>query len=434
MTTLLWLLLAAAPALHEQGFRLERPAEVVAVVRAACPGCDWGRAGREAAVLALSVDGVLHQHVVLTRGASGEYRLLLGPLAAGEHTLALALDRKLSARAALEARVEGVAIEAVREGDPAHEALAHAPIVHTRKHTVARFSDLPLLAWVESHPAPDAGRELRYSIVFSNEDGGTPIDRLMATWGRATDIELVYSVQLDADGRVRAATFQGKDHITARFAGRHEGSHPVLYVITKNNMVSDRGPDTPRIALAPRPFPLEGVSREAVMDAEPWTYRVSEQEVRREGRVAPGARAGSKRIPDPGRFVFLEACGSLTDARLAFDIALADAGGGLHWYASDGGRADFRIARAGCFRGGVALPEGKGIADVRALRLRAHTRPPRRGEKPLAPGSGSARIDRVNRLFALGADDMPGPSVFEWMAGAELRPDGPPLELEVRSR
>src|SRR6185503_5345929 len=99
-----------------------------------CPGCDWGRAGREAAVLALSVDGVLHQHVVLTRGASGEYRLLLGPLAAGEHTLAL--DRKLSARAALEARVEGVAIEAVREGDPAHEALAHAPIVHTRKHTV----------------------------------------------------------------------------------------------------------------------------------------------------------------------------------------------------------------------------------------------------------------------------------------------------------
>src|SRR6185503_2644994 len=300
-----------------------------------CPGCDWGRAGREAAVLALSVDGVLHQHVVLTRGASGEYRLLLGPLAAGEHTLALALDRKLSARTALEARVEGVAIEAVLEDDPAYEALAHAPIVHTRKHTVARFSDLPLLAWVESHPAPDAGRELRYSIVFSNEDGGTPIDRLMATWGRATDIELVYSVQLDADGRVRAATFQGKDHITARFAGRHEGSHPVLYVITRNNMVSDRGPDTPKVALAPRPFPLEGVSREAVMDAEPWTYRVSEQEVRREGRVAPGARAGSKRIPDPGRFVFLEACGSLTDARLAFDIALADAGGGLHWYASD---------------------------------------------------------------------------------------------------
>lgn len=434
MPTLLLMILAAAPALHEQAFRLERAAEVVAVVRATCPGCDWGTPGREAAVLALSVDGALHQHLVLTRGESGEYRVLLGALAAGEHTFALALDRKLSARGAREPRVESVAIEAVAEGEPGYEALAHAPILHTRKHTLSRFSDVPLVAWVESHAAPEAGRELRYSIVFSNEDGGTPLDRLMATWGRATDIELVYSVQLDAAGGVRAATFQGKDHITARFAGSHEGSHPVLYVVTENNMVKDGGPATPRVALAPRPFALEGVSREAVMDAEPWTYRVSQQEVRREGRVAKGARAGSKRIPDPRRFVFLEACGRVSDVRLAFDVGVAGASGGLQWYASDAGRRDFRVARAGCFRAAAALPEGKGIADVRALRLRAHTRPPRKGEKPLAAGSGSARIDRVNRLFGLGADDMPATSVFEWTAGADITPDGPALELVVPPR
>jgi hypothetical protein len=433
MPTLL-LLLAAATALHEETFRLERPAEVVAAVRATCAGCDWGAPGREAAVLAVSLDGALQQHLVLARGASGEYRILLGALAAGEHRLALALDRKLSARGAWDARVESVSIEAVSEGDPAYEALAHAPILHTRKHTLSRFSDVPLVAWVESHPAPDAGRELRYSVVFSNEDGGTPIDRLMATWGRATDIELVYSVQLDAAGRVRAATFQGKDHITARFAGRYEASHPVLYVVTENNMVRDVGKDTPRMALAPRPFPLDSVSREAVMDAEPWTYRVSQQEVRREGRVARDARAGSKHIPDPRRFVFLEACGRLSDARLAFDAGVADAGGGVRWYASDNGRPAFRIARAGCFRAAAALPEGKSIVDVRALRLRAHTRPPRRGEKPLAPGSGSAHLDRVNRLFGLGADDVPGPSVFEWTAGADLAPDGAPLELAVPMR
>jgi hypothetical protein len=433
MATLLLMMLAAAPALHVHPFRLERAAEVVAVVRATCPGCDWGTPGREAAVLALSVDGALHQHLVLTRGERGEYRVLLGALAAGEHTLALALDRKRSARGARQARVESVAIEAAAEGEPAYEALAHAPILHTRKHTRSRFSDVPLVAWVESHAAPEAGRELRYSIVFSNEDGGTPLDRLMATWGRATDIELVYSVQLDAAGRVRAASFQGKDHITARFAGRHEGSHPVLYVVTENNMVKDSGPGTPRVALAPRLFPLEGVSREAVMDASPWTYRVSGQEVRREGRVAAGARAGSKRIPDPRRFAYLEACGSVADARLAFDAGLEDASGRLVWYASDAGRAAFRIARGGCFRAAVALPAGKSVADVRALRLRAHTRPPRRGEKPLAPGSGHARVDRVNRLFGLGADDQPGPSVFSWGEGAELHPDGPPLELRVQS-
>jgi hypothetical protein len=71
MATLLLMMLAAAPALHEPAFRLERPAEVVAVVRAKCPGCDWGTPGREAAVLALSVDGALLQHLVLTRGESG---------------------------------------------------------------------------------------------------------------------------------------------------------------------------------------------------------------------------------------------------------------------------------------------------------------------------------------------------------------------------
>jgi hypothetical protein len=428
------MLLVLAPALHEQGFRLERAGEVVAAVRASCPGCDWGRPGHEAAVLGVTVDGALHQHLVLARGASGEYRLLLGALAAGEHTLALALDRKLSARFAREPLVESVAIEAVHEGDPGYEALAHAPIVHTRDHALARFSDVPLVAWVESHEAPDAGRELRYSIVFSHEDGGTPLDRLMATWGRATDIELVYSVQLDAEGRLRAATFQGKDHVTARFAGRREGRHPVLYVVTENNMVQDSGPLTPRVALAPRPFALDSVSREAVMDAEPWTYRVSQQEVRREGRVAAHARAGSKRIPDPRRFVGLEACGSVADARLAFDAGVAEAGGTLRWYASDAGRPDFRVARGGCFRAAVALPEGKTVADVRALRLRAHTRPPRKGEKPLAPGSGSARVDRINRLYGLGADDLPGPSVFEWTAGADLPPDGPPLRLDVRPR
>ena len=79
--------------------------------------------------------------------------------------------------------------------------------------------------------------------------------------------------------------------------------------------------------------------------------------------------------------------------------------------------------------GAAALPEGKGSRTC-ALRLRAHTRPPRKGEKPLAPGSGSARIDRVNRLFGLGADDMPATSVFEWTAGADIT-RGLPLELVI---
>ena len=118
-----------------------------------------------------------------------------------------------------------------------------------------------------------------------------------------------YAVELDAAGSLRRAQYQGKDHVMKAFAGRREGRHPVLYVVTKNNMLGDRGAATPRTALAPVPISLEGVSREAVMDAHPWTHEVSAAEVRREGRVVDGAAPVSKRIPDPRRFAFLEACG-----------------------------------------------------------------------------------------------------------------------------
>lgn len=430
MPALILALLLSAPApLHEHAFRLDRDAEAVAAVTASCEGCDWAVKGREAAVLALAVDGVPSQHLVLFRGASAEYRVLLGPLGAGTHRLTFARDERRSARGTGSARVEGVVVETVAAGDPGFDRLAHAPILHTRSGSLDRFSDLPLLSWVETGAAADGSRELRYSVVFSHEDGGTPLDRLMATWGRATDVELVYVVELDATGRIRREEYQGKDHVFTAFAGRKEGRHPVLHVATKNNMLADRGRRTPRVAPAPVPFSLDGVSREAVMDAHPWTYRVSGQEVRREGLVA--SEPGRKRIRDPRRYAYLEACGEVREARIAFDLGFAGAGGGLRWEASDARGEDFRVGRSGCFRAAVAMPAGSALSDARFLRFRAHTRPSRRGARPLPGGSASARLDRVTRVFGLGPDDAPGPSLFEWSAGAELKADGRPLELPI---
>jgi hypothetical protein len=426
---LLAFLLSAPPPLHEHAFHLDREAEAVATVTASCERCDWGAKGREAAVLTLAVDGVPSQHLVLFRGAPAAYRVLLGPLGAGPHRLALARDAKRSARGAGPVRVEAVAIEAVSAGEPGYLELAHAPILHTRPGSLDRFSDVPLLAWVETRVAADGGRELRYSVIFSHEDGGTPLDRLMATWGRATDIELVYAVELDPEGRVRREAYQGKHHVIAPFQGGRVGRHPVLYVVTRNNLVRDRGRRTPRVAPAPLPFSLDGASREAVMDAHPWTYRVSGQEVRREGLVARAP--GRKRIRDPRRFAYVEACAEVRDARIAFDLGFPAPGGGLRWVASDAPGRDFRVGRSGCFRAAVAMPEGSALAEALTLRFRAHTRPSHRGERRLPRGSGSARLDRVTRLFGLGADDAPGPSVFAWSAGAELPPDGTPLELPI---
>src|SRR3989442_9234453 len=159
----------------------------------------------------------------------------------------------------------------------------------------------------------------------------------MATWGRATDIEYVYSVELDDAGKLLGEEFQGKDHKRLPFRGPHEGTHPLEWVVTDNNMVGDQGDTTRRYALAPERFDLTDVSREAVMDAHPWTYRMSAQEARREGRVAEDARPGAGKIPDPRRFAALGARGEAQNAAPAFAPGAAGPAGGTPWVQSDGG-------------------------------------------------------------------------------------------------
>jgi hypothetical protein len=348
----------------------------------------------------------------------------------GTHHLEVALDRKASARHARDAAIERVEVRAIGEGDPEHDALAFAPVLFARPNTIGRFTDLPILMWYETEPTA-RGTRLNYSVIFTNEDGGTPADRLMATWGRVTDIELVYSVERDAAGRVLEEVFQGPEHVTTAFAGVHEGRHPLLWVATDNNMVRDRGRTTRRYAPMPVAFDLASASREAVMGANSWTYRVSAEEARREGRITPDARPGSGRIVDPRRYAYLEGCAEEKDAALAFAVEVAEASGRRRWFESDGGLPRFRVQRSGCFQAAVALPAEDAVARVSGLRVRAFTRLPGKGEPALPPGSGRARLTRVNRLFRLGDDFAPGPSLLSWSGDAEMKPGGAPVELPV---
>lgn len=417
--------------LADKRFTLEEPAEVIAVVTAECAACDWGQNGREAAVFALHVDGRYSQDLPLVQGRGpAAYRVLLGPLAAGTHDLEIRVD-PVSARGVGAVRAD-VLLEPVPASSPERVAVALAPILHQRANTVGHFTDVPLLMYYEVEPLP-AGQRLSYSVIFSHEDGGTPTDRLMATWGRITDIELVYSVELDAAGAIVKEIYQGKDHEMPPFRGAREGRHPLLWVVTDNNMFGERGTTTRRHRPAPKRVDLAGVSREAVMDAEPWTYRVMSEEVRREGRVTERPAPGSKKIPDPRRFAFLEACAEVHDARLAFDVGVAGVRG-IEWLASDAADDRFRIARSGCFRAAVALPRDTPDVAIRALRLRAYTRPPAKGEATLPPGTGWARLTRVNRLFRLGTDFMPGADLLRWTGDARLVGEAEGFELPVSSR
>jgi hypothetical protein len=416
---------AASPdAILERTFRFATAGEAVLTLEAGCAACDWGVRGREAAALEVAVDGRYSQHVVLFRGENAAYRLLLGPLPAGDHRLSVTRDAKRSARGAGAVTISRADVEAVAIGDPRYAVVAEAPVLYARPGSLERFSDVPLLLYSED--ADVEGRHARrYTYVFSNEDGGTPADRLMATWGRVTDIELALTRAHDGGGAVRE-TIQAKDHVVRPFVGARLGGHPVLYVATRNNMFDDRGKRTVRLAPAPESVDLRGASREAVMDAHGWTYRVSAEEVRREGRVRAAARPGDKRIPDPSRFVGLEACGAIEGARVAFDLDLEDG----RVVSSDGGRSDFRIGRSGCFRAAAALPAGTPLAAVRSVRVRAHAAPPAKGAQA-AVGPPLVRIDSVNRVFSLTDGAFPSSTALPWHGPVSLVIEGPALVVPV---
>jgi hypothetical protein len=401
-------------------FTLARAAEAVATITASCARCDWGVAGREAAVLRLEVDGGYSQHVLLTRGEeAADYSVFLGPLPAGRRTLTIIRDTARSAKNAGEVHVRRVDVRAIDPESAEHAWFAEAPIVHARPETVERFSDLPLAAYAEVLPAR---RGYRYTIVFSHEDGGTPTDRLMATWGRATDIESVYESEQLRVGGARQE-YQGPGHEILPFAGTRIGSHPLLWVSTDNNMVSDSGPpDAVRFALMPQLINLANVSRETFMDANPWLYAVMRAELIREGLIDRAAPAGSGKIPDPLSFAYVEACGELRDAMLAFDVGVA-AGGPIVWHATDRGDTRFRISRSGCFRAAVPLPAGVAPADLRALRARAYTRPPRQDEAALPRGSGKATLTRVNTMFMLNDEFEPVHSGAKWVGSLAVPAD-----------
>jgi len=431
-------LLVAAP-LWDRAFDVARPSEVAATVSARCGGCSWSSPLRPGAVLIVDVDGRYSQHLILTRGEGPvEYRVLLGGLAAGTHRLRIRVDRSWTPRAVHEVAVQDVQCAATPEAAPESRALALAPVVHVRGNAFRRFTDVPLVMWYETDATP-RGTRIRYSVVFSNEDGGTPADRLMATWGRLTDIEYVLGIEMAPDGRVLEATYQGPEHKIVPYRGLVRGRHPALWVVTDNNMVADRGKTHAVFAPVPQPFDLGGTSREAVMDANPWTYQVSSLEAVREARVREDARPCSRMLPDPRRFVYLEACAQTRDAALTFGVAV-DRGGALEWFDSDGGQKEFRIIRRpsefpnGCFRGAVALPADAGEAPLRALRFRAYTRAPAKGEAPLPAGSGAARVLRVNRLFRLDRDFLPGPDLFTWRGELPLAVEGAASEIAIPAR
>jgi hypothetical protein len=394
-------------------------------VSARCDACRWDVEGREAVVLSIWLDGRYSQHLPLVRTGTADYRMLIGPATAGSHVISVRSDRHLTARAfdSRAATVTRIAIATVTAKSPEHTAMSLAPFVYARPDTLGRFTDVPVFMWYDTEPTP-RGTRYRYSVIFTNEDGGTPADRLMATWGRTTDIEYLYSVEIDRAGTILEDDYQGPEHKVMPFRGGREGRHPLLWVSTDNNMVLDNGTASVRYLPAPIAFEFDSVAREAVMDAHPWLYELMAQELAREGKIVADARAGSGTIPDPRRFVYIEACGTLGGHALAFAVRTGDS-----WVQSDRGQRDFRIARDGCFRAAIPLLPITGSRHANALRVMAFERPPATGSAP--PAAAPVKLTRINTVFMLNERYTPEASLLHWQGPARLRAGGPPLEIPI---
>ncbi|MGH9660151.1 MAG: hypothetical protein ACRD96_16500, partial [Bryobacteraceae bacterium] len=367
-------LLAGLAAAETHSFVVEDAAEVVA---------DLDLSGPEWPPATATLDGGSKMHVPLYAGGERHtYSVFLGRVSAGAHRLEIG------------ARVHGVRIRQFRRGDALYDVIARAPVLFARANTLDRFSDVPLLAYCER--LTENGRPLlQYTVVFSNEDGGTSTRALMARWGRTTDIEYLYRVFLD-DG---SATMQTRDHKDVPFRGRRFGEHPLLAPVTDNNMVSDEGETAIRYQLAPRLVDLAARSREAVMDEEPVTYRAMARELEREGKIRPFGTVDGEKISDPRNYLYLEAKVSNRNSAVAFLAQQA-----ATWRTSHLGRAGYAITRDGWIRTTIELPPGAGPSGIAVACLVAEQKPP--------AVAGVCRVEAVTKAFFLGEDYRPGRSIW----------------------
>ena len=348
------------------------------------------RAARDVAAvgaLEVRVDGQYAQHVLMTPGTGRTtYDALLGPLAAGrspDHARtfdALELAGRAGDR-------EGVRSRRARRSE-AGVVLGHSPTLGIRADTIGTASDMPLVLYAEDDRRNGRGW-IRYSVIISHEDGGTPAPALMARWGRTTDIELIYEVEMDGT-RVVQDRFQGPDHEVRAFAGPREGRHPVLLIATLNNMFIDRGKSLASVRPVPRTVNLDRRTRESVMDDNPWIYPLMARELVAEKRIGT-------QIEDPREFLYVEAGLDLLHAAASVKVG-SDADG---WKDSTRGRADLAVNRNGWVRIAVHAPS-------RAATLKWECR-----AIPSAPAGAVPRC-RIEwgRVFRLGQDYLPGENII----------------------
>lgn len=346
------------PLLHRATVTVGAPGPAILELRAAT-NSNWGERGRKSVLAAVFVDGKYVSDAVLMGERDTPYRIGLGTLAPGPHEVEVRIAEGSPIDEAAAARVTGIRVV------PSDQPLAdrYAPILEGRD--VGRpggtpdlaSNDAPLLMEPLLTRNPDGTTRIDYHVLYSNEDGGTPIAKLVGKYGRSTDFEAAYSVLLDARGERISDRFQTSRHQWMSFDGRREGDRPVMRIDTDNNLVTaqTRGDGHRWSAATERartPGSGPGADR-SLMNRNPWTWAVMGRELVREGKL--GA-SNSRLAPseDPRSYLYLTPPGPGDAVKGAEQV---------HIVLRDGREVD------------VDLPKRRGKEQVRAIELPAGVAP-----------------------------------------------------------
>lgn len=377
------------------------------------PGSDWEVIGRQAATVRLSVDGTYNQDIVLNLGAmSHTYKVALGAVKPGVHTLKVERLAAYSEVALHEIDVEGGVVSVVTPDMPNYDAYACAPILMSRP--TPHLTDTPLLMYYERHAAPDGTTWLRYTPMWSNEDGGTATRALMARWGRTVDIDWAYTCYRDAQGQPTQEAYQAFLHFTRKFKGEHEGRHPLLQVASQNNIYSD-SLDRQGLRLRPAPyteFDPNAASREDVLDRNPWTYQLMVKELFREHKAVRDIYNVPVQVPDgaigdPRRFMFVEFKQDSGGRGVAVAVKLKNR---PEIFSSNRGDKGLQAERQGWCRVAVELPRPVTMDDIERIDF-------------VGLGRGSATVRELRKVMVLDANFVPQFFPIAWQGEGPIRRD-----------
>ena len=304
----------------------------------------WAQAGNEALVLDVLRGDAFIGHLVLHQGHTRfVYGMHVGALAAGD-AIAVRVSSRSAKSATPAACVRAPTLRSATELGAAGEGLKNAPILQWPVQKT--FDDLPmLLGWSKA--------KKHYELFYTNENGGTVVQcgggssgiaAEIARWGRACDIEGIYSYGGTPEWERCTGTVA-----VAAGAPRMEAGHPILYYGDGHNRlfesragygatcgsgapekadgdlagwnVQNPGSDAAHDAdftITIRPLPVDmdavgyataGGRREGVVDTyAPWLYRITDEELVREGK-----QDGTQSLPMQ-RYLFV-------------DVQAADVGG-----------------------------------------------------------------------------------------------------------